>query len=338
MKKRFDIAVVGNILADVVKRIDAYPAQGMLANILDLRRSVGGCVPNVGIDLKKISPALSVAAIGKVGEDDVGEYVVGEMEKAGMDTSLVLKSALHPTSFSDVMSLPTGERTFFHARGANAHFSPEEIDTEAFDCRLLHAGYLLLLDEFDQKDAETGTKMARFLKKIQEKGILTSIDVVSDATADFPGVILPSLKYTDLFIVNETESAALSGFPPYAENGALLPENIEKTARFLAESGVKKKVVIHCKKAGFCLDVPTGEFTVQSSLALPRSLMKGSVGAGDAFCAGFLFSFLQGYDDLRALQFAAAAAAASLLAENSVDGMKEKNKIEEMIETYGWEA
>ena len=292
MSAKFDLAVCGNILADVVKTIDTYPKKGMLANIRSVSRSVGGCVPNVAIDLKKMAKNLKVAAIGKTGNDSEGRFVRGEMEKLGIDTSFVLTDPDEPTSFSDVMSLPSGERTFFHARGANARFSPDEIDLEKLNCRLLHTGYLLLLDRFDEKDEVYGTKMARFLKSVQEKGILTSIDVVSDATADYRAVILPALKYTDLFIVNETESAALSGFEPYAEDGALLPENIEKTARALSGCGVRKKVIIHCKKAGFCLDVPSGRFTMQTSLAFPREKIRGSVGAGDAFCAGSLLAFL----------------------------------------------
>jgi sugar/nucleoside kinase (ribokinase family) len=42
----------------------------------------------------------------------------------------------NPTSYSDVMSLRSGERTFFHARGANAEFSPVDIDIDALDCKI----------------------------------------------------------------------------------------------------------------------------------------------------------------------------------------------------------
>ena len=105
----------------------------------------------------------------------------------------------------------------------------------------------------------------------------------------------------------------------------------------MAECGIKDKVIIHCKKAGFCYDVKSGEFTVQPSVNIPKSAIKGSVGAGDAFCAGSLYGIYNNYDDKRILEFAAAAAACNLFAENSVDGMRPKSEIEKLIEEYGWE-
>ena len=117
------ITVAGNILADIVKTVDAYPEKGMLSTISAMTHSVGGCVPNTAIDLKTIDPAFDIRVLGRVGNDDYGNYVLGEMEKRGIDISGVRRSSL-PTSFSDVISVKkTGERTFFHYRGANAEFS-----------------------------------------------------------------------------------------------------------------------------------------------------------------------------------------------------------------------
>ena len=36
------IAIAGNMIADIVKSIDCYPKKGMLANISEISRSVGG--------------------------------------------------------------------------------------------------------------------------------------------------------------------------------------------------------------------------------------------------------------------------------------------------------
>ena len=188
-----DILIAGNILADSVKRIDGYPEIGMLANIESVQRSVGGCVPNVAIDLKKLAPALPVGAAGLVGNDEAGDFVVGQMERVGVDCSAVKRTDAAPTSFTDVMSLPSGERTFFHARGANAQFSPADAPAQTLDCRLLHAGYLLLLDRFDAPDPEFGTVMARWLHDVKARGIKTSLDAVSSA-ADYKGIVTPALR------------------------------------------------------------------------------------------------------------------------------------------------
>ncbi len=333
--KRRGIAIAGNILSDIVKTVDCYPKIGMLANIVDISRAVGGCVPNTAIDLAKIDRSVPVSAIGKIGDDEYGRFVLSQMSRYGIDCEQVSISPDKPTSFSDVISLPTGERTFFHARGSNAQFSPKDIDLSALGCEILHIGYILLLDEFDCEDAEYGTVMARFLHDAQAVGIKTSVDVVSDSKADYKAKILPVLPYCDFFIVNEIESAMLSDLPPYREDGSLYTENIQKTMELIARAGVGRKVVIHCKDAGFCYDVPTGNFTVVPSLQIPPEKIKGSVGAGDAFCAGCLYGFYNGYDDHRVLEFASAAAACNLFSENSVDGMEGKDEIEALANLYG---
>ena len=70
--KRRGIILAGNILADIVKRIDCYPKMGMLSNVLSVSRAVGGCVPNVGIDLAKIDRSIPITAMGRVGDDEYG--------------------------------------------------------------------------------------------------------------------------------------------------------------------------------------------------------------------------------------------------------------------------
>lgn len=329
------ITFVGNIITDVVKTVDCYPEIGLLANIKDVKRAVGGAVPNTAIDLKKIDGTIPVSAIGKIGNDDGGSYVVSKLKEFGINTDLIAVSEDKPTSFSDVISLPTGERTFFHARGANAQFTPDDIDIDALDCDILHAGYILLLDGFDKKDDEYGTAMARFLHDVQQKGIKTSVDVVSDATADYKGTILPALKYCDYAIMNEIESTTLYDIDPYFEDGSLNVAAIRKTMELMAEAGVKEKIVIHCKDAGFAYDVESKTFTAVPSLKIPKEVIKGSVGAGDAFCSGTLYGLYYGLSDKEILEFASAAAASNLFSENSIDGMRSKDEIIKMADEYG---
>lgn len=332
--ERKGIAIAGNILTDVVKTVNDYPKQGMLSNILSVSRSVGGCVPNTAIDIAKIDRSIPVGAIGKIGDDEYGRYVISRLQKFGIDTGKVSVSSTSPTSFSDVMSLPSGERTFFHARGANAEFSPNDIDISSLGCKMLHIGYILLLDSFDKKDSEYGTVMARFLHDVKERGIETSIDVVSDSTADYKSAIVPALKYCDYVIINEIECCGIWNISPYDQDGKIHIDNIKKAIRLTAECGVQQKVVVHTKTLGICFDIKTDAFTVVPSLKIPVSAIKGSVGAGDAFCAGCLYSLYNGYSDIKMLEFASAAAACNLLSENSVDGMKTKDEIMNIAASY----
>ena len=334
---RKGITIAGNILTDIVKQIDCYPKLGMLANVTEISQAVGGCAPNTAIDLAKIDPSIPLSVIGKIGDDEYGRFVVSQMSRYGIDCGKISISPDKPTSFSDVMSMPSGERTFFHARGSNADFSPDDVDISSITSEILHIGYILLLDTFDMEDKEYGTVMARFLHDVHERGIKTSVDVVSDSTADYKAKILPALKYCNYAIMNEIESSMLFDIDPYYEDGSLNIENMRTIMVRMAECGIKDKVIIHCKKAGFCYDVKSGELTVQPSVNIPKSAIKGSVGAGDAFCAGSLYGIYNNYDDKRILEFAAAAAACNLFAENSVDGMRPKSEIEKLIEEYGWE-
>ncbi len=333
--QRKGITVAGNILTDIVKTVECFPKVGMLANITDVTKAVGGCVPNTAIDLAKMDRNMPVSVIGKIGEDEYGRFLIAQLSRYGIDCSRLAISHDKPTSFSDVISQPSGERTFFHSRGANASFSPEDIDIASLNCVILHIGYILLLDEFDREDPEYGTVMARFLHGVRQAGIKTSIDVVSDSTADYKAKILPALKYCDYVVMNELESSMLSDLPPYRPDGGLDLPNIRETMKMMARQGVREKVIVHCKQAGFCYDITTDRFTAIGSLRIPGGEILGSVGAGDAFCAGALYGIYHNYSDAQMLEYASAAAACSLFAENSVDGMRSKTEINKLAGKYG---
>lgn len=332
--ERRGITIAGNILTDIVKTVDCYPEIGMLANISDISRAVGGCAPNTSINLAKIDRSIPISVIGKIGDDEYGRFVLSQLGRYGIDCEGVSVSEDKPTSFSDVISLPTGERTFFHARGANAQFAPSDVDISSINSMMLHIGYILLLDCFDQEDEEYGTVMARFLHDIQSRGIKTSVDVVSDSTADYKSKIIPALKYCNYTILNEIECCMLTDLSPRTEDDRPDVEHIRTTMEYMAQCGVKDKVIVHCKEAGFCLDIPSGQFTAVPSLKVPAEQIRGSVGAGDAFCAGCLYGLYNHYEDKELLEFASAAAACNLFAENSVDGMKNHYEIKEMAEQY----
>ena len=99
------------------------------------------------------------------------------------------------------------------------------------------------------------------------------------------------------------------------------------------DAGVSTKVIVHCKKIGFCLD-KSGEFTVVPSLSIPKEEIMGSVGAGDSFCAAALYSLYSKFTDKELLEFSSAAAACNLFAENSTDGMRTRNEINDLSKKY----
>lgn len=328
------IAIAGNIIVDTINIINKYPEKTMLANVFSQSNAVGGCVCNTIIDISKIDSDLFLTAIGKVGNDDYGRFVTKQMQKHGIDTSKIVVSNDCATSNTNVMSeIETGERTFFYAAGANAEFGIDDIDIDALDCKIFHAGYIMLLDMLDAKDDEYGTKMARLLAEVRKRGIKTSIDVVSSQSNEFADKIIPALKYCDYAIMNEIESCNVTGLSPRNADGSLNIDNIKSTMETLMSHGIHEKLIIHASEAGFMLDA-NGNFTVSGSLCLPDGYIKGSVGAGDAYAAGCLYGLYQGYDGEKLLEFASGSAAMSLSQPDSISGMKPKRDIENLIRMY----
>ncbi len=315
------IAVAGNILTDNVKMISVYPEKGMLVTIDKESLAVGGAVPNTAMDLKKLDKDLQVTVFGRVGNDDKGKYVLSSMSEVGIDISGVKTSFNEPTSYSDVMTVEgTGERTFFHNRGANKEFCPDDVNLDDLKCDIFHIGYIMLLDYFDKLDENDCTPMSSLLKAVQERGIKTSIDLVSESSGNFKKVVSSALPYCDYVIINEIEAGNIAGIAPRDKDGKLLEENIKLIMQFILDCGVKSKVVIHCPEKGFCLDKESG-FCSVSSIPLPRGFIKGSVGAGDAFCAGSLYSIYKGYTDEKMLEFANLVAINCLSQPDSVSGV-----------------
>ena len=329
--ERKGIALIGNILTDNVKMVETYPSKGMLATITSESLAVGGCVPNTGIDIKKVDNSMEVFAFGRVGDDDKGKFVVNQMKEVGLNTDGVIVSKTAPTSYSDVITVSsTGERTFFHNRGANAEFNPDDVCLEKLTCKMLHAGYLMLLDSFDKLDEDGTTPMSKFLQKAQSLGIKTSIDLVSESSGNFHKVAVSSLKYCDYVIINEIEAGEIVQISPRDKDGNLIDSAIKKIITKLFNYGVKEKVIIHCPEKGFCLD-KSGEYTVVDSLKLPKGFIKGSVGAGDAFCAGSLYAIYNGYSDSEILSFSNLVAISCLSAKDSVSGILPKEKLNSIL-------
>ena len=317
-KKR--IVLAGNVIVDVVKRIDGWPEQGHLVNILGQSRACGGAVSNSGIFLKTLDPSLEVCACGKVGADDNGDWLVGFLAERGVDVSRISRAAAAPTSYTDVMTVEgSGARTFFHARGANALFTPDDIDPDALDCDLFHLGYLLLLDGLDASDAAYGTVAARLLHDVQARGIPTSVDLVSEQSDRFAQIVRPALKYCDHLVVNEFEGEQATGLSCRDASGKVSAAALRRIAEALQALGVRRSVTLHCPEVGVTLTAD-GAFAAVGSLELPPGWIKGAVGAGDAFCAGMLHAIVTGAAPADGLALASACAAANLAAPDSVSG------------------
>ena len=317
---KYAIALAGNIVVDSIKYISEYPGKLELTAIRRVERSLGGAVPNVGLDLARLAPSLPLKAIGFAGADDNGAYALSVLSRhPSIDLSDVKRAGLN--SFTDVMTVEaTGERTFFTYKGADSLLSPATVPLDRLDCDILHVGYALLLDGLDAADPEYGTGMARALAGAQARGIRTSLDVVSENSGRYARIVPPALKYTDYFSVNEMEAGRTTGIP-LTEDGRLIRENLKPALERLKAMGVRRWAVIHTPALSCGLD-ERGEYVEAETLRLPEGFIKGSVGAGDAFTAGLLLRAWQNAPLREALETANAAAALSLSTPGATEGMK----------------
>lgn len=307
------IAVAGSILVDNINEISAYPSVGELTQIKNVSKSVGGLVPNVAIDLKRICRDLEIKAVGKVGDDENGVYVKNVLEENGVDVGCV-KVCRERTSFTEVMSIKGGQRTFFTYAGASADFGVDDVSVSSLGVKMLHLGYFLLLDKIDNGDGE------KLLKQAKANGIKTSIDLVSE-NSDRYSLVLPCLKYVDNLIINEIEAGALVGIEPKKEN-------LVDIAKKLKEYGVSERVIIHTNDIGIC--VSQNGVTEVPSYVLPDNFIVGTTGAGDAFCSGALIGIYNDRTDKEILEFASAAAVAALSQADATSGVCSEAEIMQM--------
>ena len=332
MKK--GICCAGNMLVDITYPIETWPKQNELTHITEgIQSSTGGSVCNTITDLARLDPKMHLMASGFAGHDAEGDFMLSELGKyPNIDLSMVQRNGR--TSFTAVMSNnQTKERTFFQHAGANAYYGEEQIDWEKLDVDIFHIGYILLLPHLDAEDPEYGTRMARLLHRVQSMGIKTSIDVVSESGDRFQRLVTPALKYTDYCVINELETQQTTGIVLREDDGTLHPERMEAALRKLFDLGVSTWAVIHCPEMG-CGMTADGTFHRQDSLKLPKGYIQGTVGAGDAFCAGILYAAEHGLSMAEALKLGACTAAASLSAVGASDGVGTAEEVLKLFEQY----
>ena len=311
MKKGIEVA--GTLIVDIIKEINHFPHEGELVYINKTIKSVGGLVPNDSIDIKKIDSSIEVMASGKIGDDDNGLFLTQTLNKCNIINNL--KICNKPTSFTDALSILGGQRTFLNYPGATDEFGLEDV---SFDYSMLHLGYFTLLKKIDEGDG------LKILKKAKEKGIITSIDMVS-SDVDKYHLIIQCLKYVDNLIINEYEAGKLL-------NEKVDENNLLESAKKLKKLGVIDRVIIHMPSK--CCLVDNKEVIEEKSLCIPPKMIVGTTGAGDAFCSGCLVGIYHKYDNKKILKIASTVASSSLFNADATSSIISLNEVDSFYEKY----
>ncbi len=333
---RCGLLAAGNWIIDQVKLIDVYPQPEQLGNIRSQSQGTGGAPYNVLMGLARVGAPFPLFGAGLVGKDPLGAEIIKSCRERKVDTRNIGFTSRAPTSYTDVMTeQKDGRRTFFHARGANALWTGQDLDFSKIPARIFHLGYLLLLDALDQPDAKFGTKAARLLSQAQTEGLKTSVDVVSENSDRFPRIVNPALKYVDYCILNEFEAGKTTGFTLRQSTGRLDTTAVRHAAGALLEQGVREIVVIHFPEGAFAR-AKMGADLWQSSLKLPPKYIAGTAGAGDAFCAGVLLGLHESWAFERCLRTGVCLAAASLSDATCTAGIRSLNQALALAKKYGF--
>jgi len=298
-----------------------YPivTEGQLTHITDVGEGTGGAPYNVLIDVATLGVGVPLGAVGIVGSDSDGGYILNDLARHGIDSSGMKVLDKIGTSTTDVYEPTGGNRGFGHFSAVtNDMLSFEDIEANSgFIGKhgICHAGYALLLKALDAPDGEYGTKMARALKMIRGLGVKTSLAVVTDRDASrFPSIVRPSLRHTTIFMPNEAEAANTTGIVVKDQRSA------EDAAKMMFnEFGVGELVVIHMGEGGSLGMLSDGTRHYQPAHKVDS--IKGTAGAGDAFEAGMLYALHQGGDFEYGMRLGTAMAAICLGGRTCTDSM-----------------
>jgi sugar/nucleoside kinase (ribokinase family) len=268
------VVTLGILVADALARpVEEWPARGKLVFVDQITLQMGGCASNTGVALQKLG--VPTAVVGKVGQDGFGDFVIHELESAGVDTRGVARDTEFNTSATLVSVADDGERTFIHYRGANGALRPEEFDYDFIaEADFLHVAGVFLMPGFD------GEPAARALAEAKRRGVKTCCDTAWDASGRWDELMAPMLPYIDYFLPSLEEAREITGLVAPADVAAsLLDRGVSVVALKMGADGC-------------------GVWTRDGHWTAPRFTISAvdATGAGDAFCAGFICGLTRGWD------------------------------------------
>ena len=302
MTPRFDFSCMGFYTFDALCRpVTQIPPGGGTYFVEDFTLAVSGAAGSASIVAAK--HGLKVQAIGGVGHDDMGDWVLMKLARYGIDTEMMQRCEGFTTSSSIVTTRPDGARPALHKRGATDGFfvTDDQID-RLLDTKILHIGGVGLMNRMD----DTG-RTEEVMAEARRRGVITTLDVFASTAADLPKVerLLP---YTDYFMPSEEEARALSG----------LYDNRD-LAQFLLDRGAGCVILTLGADGAFYLDRDGTNFHTPA-FAVD---VKCTCGCGDCFNGGFATGLAKGLSPQQAVQLAQASSAQNATGLGSQAGVKD---------------
>lgn len=257
-----DLVVVGSINVDLTALVERLPGAGETVGGGRLRRDVGGKGANQAVAASRLG--ARVRMVGSVGSDADGAWAVETIRAAGVDVAGVCVTD-SPTGTALIAVDAAGENQIVVCAGANASVGADGISVGA--------------DEAVLMQLELSLEVVRAVAA-QASGFV--------ALNAAPAQPLPTdlVERVDLFIVNETEYAAMP------------------------ELRAARRVAVTYGASGAAMIADGVETARVPAVAAPDVV--NTVGAGDAFSAALTLAIRAGAPDEQALRTACAVGAAAV--------------------------
>jgi sugar/nucleoside kinase (ribokinase family) len=287
MESDTEVLCAGIVVADAIASpVDAIPPPGLLTLVDSVQLATGGCALSTATALVRLG--TPTALCGCVGRDLLGDVMRREAEARGIGTEH-MRATDELTSASLVLDASDGERTFIHNPGASAALTAADLERAlAVGPRWLHIGGALVLPALD------GEPLAGVLAAARERGIVTSLDPVHDATGRWER-LHSALPHLDVICPNLNEARGITG-----------QESAEDCAAWLREHGVGRVAIKLGRDGAYALDDDHAEWVATFAVET-----RDETGAGDAFAAGLIHGLLNGWPLARAVRLGNAVGALS---------------------------
>jgi len=321
-----EVVTLGECLASFVAT-----SSGPLADAVAFERFVAGAEANVAAGLARLGH--SVTYIGRVGVDRFGTAIVRKLRGEGVD---VRHLAIDPDAQTGVMfrerrSLGPIDVVYHRAGSAGSRLSADDIDAAAAAGAFEEARWLHLTGITPALSPEARMATTRARELARAAGLTVSLDVNlrrrlwSDESAR--PVVRELASGVDVVFGSPDELAVLADADPAAD-----PAELSAAVHALGPSVVVAKL-----GADGALGFEAGG-TVVRVAALPVATIIDPVGAGDAFCAGFIAGRLDGVDLETALRMGNACGAMAVAAAGDQAGLPDRAELGRVLAAGGADA
>ena len=263
---KFDVVGFGALNVDMLFKVQKLAGAEEESFIEDYKEACGGSAANTIVGLARLG--CKTGFIGKVGNDREGKLQIDCFSKEGVDTSGIIQATKGKSGSVMGFVDKKGARALYINSGVNDTIEPREINYN-----------YLSQTEFVHFSSFVGEKSLRTQKKLLAalpNDVKISFDPGSVYAQKGFAVIEPIIRSTYVLMPNAFELELLTG-----------ETDFRKGADLMIGLGVKIVAVKLGDQGCFVTD---GEEQLKVEPFKVKAV--DTTGAGDAFCAGFLYGLI----------------------------------------------